>query len=292
MIKKCVFLLVALMILCGSPVWAGDDYPTMGMVYNIKEDSVIKYDCRRMQNDLLECDFVQTAIRKKKTDEDLKNKIEEAKKQLPDAIKEASQGTCSGTDILLNAMEGKITPEKAADLYVKFNKKEGSSSSDEVSDKKFFIKTVKEMVPSKKQDTVVFLRSMNEFCKTRSEESWLKIAKQEHEKEMRTCSVSSNPFKQTFKWVEDYSGKGTWVADAKPDGPCGIVQLSRFEAVTDAGSTMFWKYIAKKAITNPKGETSWPGLSCSDLDENEYVYDWKNDKYSKLGCEYIEFSPI
>ncbi|NKM84784.1 hypothetical protein GFL54_10825 [Rhizobium laguerreae] len=37
-------------------------------------------------------------------------------------------------------------------------------------------------------------------------------------------------------------------------------------------SGMFWRYIALKAATNPSG-TVVPGMSCSAIDQGEYVYD-------------------
>jgi len=121
----------------------------------------------------------------------------------------------------------------------------------------------------------------------------------EHDKEVRTCQVSSNVFTQTFKYVQDYtSNSGAWVVQSQPEGPCGIVQLSRFEPViTKIGDTNYtnWNYIAKKAITNPKGQ-AFLELKCSNLDQNEYVYDWQSstqeDDLYRLGCDYIEFSPI
>lgn len=282
--KKAPALFMTLILsVLSSQAFAADEHPTTGIIYNTKEDSSITYNCTKMQSGVLECEFVQTAVRKKTKAEDLKKKIEQAKKQLPDALKElSSEKTCDWMSVMLNVLEGKSTPEKAAE----------DAPKGAVSDKKQFIKGMKEMSPSKKQDLLVSLRTLDEFCKTKSEESYLKITKLEHEKEMRTCTVSSNPFKQNFKWVEDYSGKGAWVVDAKPEGPCGVVQLTRFEADRTDSKLVFWRYIAKKAITNPKGELLLPGLSCGDLDQGEYLYDWKNDRDSKLGCEYIEFSPI
>jgi hypothetical protein len=54
---------------------------------------------------------------------------------------------------------------------------------------------------------------------------------------------------------------------------------------------VFWKYIAKKAVTNKQG-LFMRGLGrdvmCKDLDENEYIYD-SGSKTHALGCDYIEF---
>lgn len=276
----CMFLIFSTL---SSQAFAGDEYPTTGIVYNTKEDSSIIYDCTKVQNGTLECEFVQTAVRKKTKAADLKKKLEEARKELPNALKElSSEKSCDWMSASLAVLEGKNTAEKAA----------ADAPPGVISNRTQFIKAMKEMPQSKKQELIASLSPLDEFCKTKTEESYLKVIKFEHDKEMRTCAVSSNPFKQIFKWVEDYSGKGAWVVNANPEGPCGIVQLTKFEADHTNSKLIFWRYIAKKAITNPKGELMLPGLSCGDLDQNEYLYDWKNDRDNKLGCEYIEFSPI
>ena len=68
------------------------------------------------------------------------------------------------------------------------------------------------------------------------------------------------------------------------------MNVSRFEQDETSGSTgLFWRYYAKKVITNPRGEV-WPGLSCSGLDQREYLYDWRS-KDAYMGCNYIKFGP-
>lgn len=283
MIRNIFYFLSLAICVISSAAFAGDEYPTTGIVYNTKEDSSITYDCNKLNGNILECDFVQTSVRKKAKAKDLPEKLLEAKKQLPDAIKEiSSEKSCEWMAVILSVLEGKATPEQAAE-----NAPKGA-----ISDKEQFIQGMNEMSASKKGDLLASTVALNDFCETKSEKSFLNITKMEHEKAIRTCNVSSNPFKQTFKWVEDYYGKGAWVVDAKPSGPCGVVQLDRFEADVTNSKLVFWKYIAKKAITNPKGEMLLPGLTCGDLDQDEYPYDWKNERDTKLGCEYIEFSPI
>ena len=75
-------------------------------------------------------------------------------------------------------------------------------------------------------------------------------------------------------------------------GACGIVQLSRFEPERlKSSSGEFWKYIAKKSVTNKQGlfMRGFGGdVMCKDLDENEYIYDYKSKTHA-LGCDYIEF---
>ena len=109
-----------------------------------------------------------------------------------------------------------------------------------------------------------------------------------HDKDMRTCKVSANTFEGTFNAIASQSGADTWVAQSTPSGPCGAVQLSRFESESAAG-VRFWKFFSRKAITNPTG--MFYGQSCSGFDQREYEWDWRSEETFQ-GCDYIEFSPI
>ena len=285
MAKKFGIYLSILSSIYASPTLAEVEYPTLGMAYNLREDSSITYSCKRVPDRTLECEFVQTSIRKKSRAEELTKKLSDAKKQFPDAVKNiAKDKICDWIGPTVQVLDGKKTAEQAAETAFK-----GA-----ISDKNKFIAGLNGLSDSKKQDLLENMSAYDDFCKTKSEDSFLKLTKIEHQKQTRTCLVSSNAFKQKFKWIGDYEGKGAWVADAPPSGPCGVVLLDRFENDKSLSNNNLplWRYISKKAITNPKGETIIPGMTCADLDESEYIYDWRNERERKLGCEYIEFSPI
>ncbi|MBB3649106.1 hypothetical protein FHX14_005340 [Rhizobium sp. BK619] len=46
-----------------------------------------------------------------------------------------------------------------------------------------------------------------------------------------------------------------------------------------------------RLATNPAG-TMLPGMSCSAIDQGEYVDDCKNTRSDHTQCEFIDFSPI
>lgn len=106
--------------------------------------------------------------------------------------------------------------------------------------------------------------------------------------------MTSNTFEQTFKLVSPGgNAKISWVIESQPSGPCGVVQLSRFESeTTKIGNSTYvdWNYVARKAVTNPSGEL-FLGLQCSGLDQGEYFYDWRSEVH-QMSCDYIEFSLI
>ena len=283
--EKRDFLLVLVISCLSVSAFAGNDYPTTGTVYNTKEDSSIMYNCSKARDEKLECELVQTFVRKQTKPSEWNKKLAEAKKQMPDAVKELSKdngSSCKLMSVLARTLDGKLNLKEAAE----------ETPKNSIFDQKGFFKYIKGMSESKRQEMYALATAMEEFCKTKSEESYIKVAKLGIEKEMHTCRIGSNPFKETFKWVSDYSGKGAWVAEAQPSGACGVVQLNRFETGLVDGKFTLWNYIAKKAVTNPKGEAPFIGKCADALDQDEYLYNWKNERDSLMDCKYIEFSPF
>jgi hypothetical protein len=127
---------------------------------------------------------------------------------------------------------------------------------------------------------------MNALCREPVEARYLDMIRFSHQRDTRTCLASSNRFIQRFRRV---TGSDSWVVTDTPTGPCGTVNASRFEKDKSVRLD-FWRYYAKKVITNPQGEFL-PGTSCTKLDQDEYFYDWRSKDW-QLGCDYIEFSPI
>lgn len=278
-----------------NTAYAQLDVPTTGMLYNTQEASLLTYNCHKSDNAKLDCEFIQTSVRKKSKPAELEKKIEDAKKQFPDALKEISSDKSCGKELsfinpLIDVLSGKKTPEEIAETF----------SSDKDFNKEEFLQNMKESSTDDKRELLKTMLALQNFCKEKTEESFLELTKLSHEKDSRTCIIAAGySFTQTFTYVEDYSsGDGTWVVESKPEGPCGAVQLSRFVSEkTKIGDSEFtnWKYIAKKAITNRDG-AYFGDFKCSQADENEYLYDWKTstktDRLYHLGCEYIEFSPL
>lgn len=134
-----------------------------------------------------------------------------------------------------------------------------------------------------------------ETCRTKSLDGLRRFLRLALEKDARTCLVSTNRFEQTFRPVKDYEGKLiSWtVADTLPQGDCGFVQMSRFVPDDNkplGGRILLWKYIGKRATSNPEGKTL-TGMSCREWDESETVYSWQSKEIA-LQCDYIEHSSI
>lgn len=252
--------------LIGASNVLAEDAPDMGFLYNTKETHSLVFQCHKSTDNMLECDFTQTAVRKKEKPDDLKASLNQARDEFRNGVKFTSE-ECKSYSDLLDILEGRKKPPKEEGL--------------------------KNITEIEKRDLIESMKAMTQFCKDKTEENYLKLIRLNHDKNMRTCQVSSNTFKQTFRYIQDnVSGKGTWVTKGDPAGPCGIVQLSRFEPEQPKKGfpITFWKYIARKAITNPQGSIA-PGALCKELDESEYLYDWRSKEH-QLSCDYIDFSAL
>lgn len=245
-----------------------EELPTSGIVYNTKETNSLVYFCEKNRDNTLDCDFTQTRVRKKAKAEDLKTRLDQARTGFPTS-KELTTESCKSQKDFFEILQGqKKAPKKETEDY---------------------LKNISEL---EKKDLLRIVAAMESACKLKTEESYLNVVRVGYEKDARTCVVSSHTYKQSFRLVLDHlSGARAWVAKGEPSGACGIVQLSRFEPERLKDSKLvFWKHVAKKAVTNKQG-LFMPGAMCKDLDEDEYIFDWKSKEHA-LGCDYIEFSPL
>lgn len=252
-------------------------YSLGGRVYNTVENGWLTYECSPPERDLLTCDFVQISIRQRLSAADAAKRLAKETQDWPDAL----------------AKEMKTTPEK---IYESSDWKglcdmaqqglaalSGSPSTDEMQ------KAVSRMSPIARRDFAAQMSAMNQACKTRKLDYVKQFMALGIDVEQRTCQISTNPFRQVFKAV--YASDGTFnswnVADTTPTGDCGTINLSRLVPVPEksGGNPYFWRYMARKVITNP--ESSMLLMQCKDLDEREYLYDWKKQNIA-LHCDYIE----
>lgn len=241
------------------------DAPDVGLLYNTKESHSLVFQCKQSTKNILECDFTQIAVRKKAKAEDLKVSLSQARDEFRAGVKMTPE-ECKAYGELVEILEGRRMAPKEQEF--------------------------KKISDIAKKDLLASTKAMTQFCKSRTEENFLKMIRLDHNKNLRTCLVNSNTFKQSFRYVQNnVSGVGAWVAKGEPTGPCGIVVLSRFEPEQPKGvSLVIWKYITRKAVMNPQG-SFLPGASCKEFDEREYIYDWRSKEH-QLSCDYIEFSAL
>jgi len=245
-----------------------DVVPSSGIVYNTKETSSLVYNCVNNRDNSLDCDFTQTSVRKKAKPQDLEARLNQGREAFSTS-KELTPEICKEQKDYVEILYGR---KKAHNKVLQG-----------------FVRNISDL---EKKDTLKILNAATTACDSKNEENYLNVIRIGHDKDTRTCKVSSLTYKQSFRLVLDtVSGARSWVAKGDPSGACGIVQLSRFEPESLKDSKyVFWKYIAQKAVTNRKGLLT-PGMACKDLDEDEYVYDWRHKEHA-LGCDYINFSVL
>lgn len=264
-----IIALVGISLLCAASALA-EQAPSSGEVYNTREASHLLYFCEKSPNDSLDCDFTQTRVRKSVKPEVLKARLDMARKQFS-TEKVFSPDECKQVKDFAEVFRGrKMVQGKEAET-------------------KDWLKSMSDL---ERKDVRKQLDASIAGCDSKSEENYLNVVRTAFDKDVRTCIVSSNTYKQSFRLVLDpISGAQSWVATGDPSGPCGVVQLSRFEPEQPEGlSITFWKYIAKKAVTNKQGMLM-ERMACTDLDEAEYIFDWRSKDWA-LGCDYIIFSPL
>lgn len=274
LVRQNISFLIAIGLMALPSKAYSDEYPNTIQVYSEKENASAVINCKKDGNETLHCDFTQVRVRKLAKKSELKKKI---KKRIPDVLSEFKKNptslkkTCSETTAMYNLVSGKTKPNESE---LKINKQ-------------IFSKKFKKMSPTEKKDLLVNFRATKEALCKPSVNTLKQMIVVEHDKLTRTCAVSSQTFKQSFK--RDYQ-TGNWVHTSPPDGICGIVHIGTLEKAKIRGKLNkfgLWNYISTKVVTNKKGE-NWP-TKCSEYDEGEYRYNWrKDDKY--LGCDYIKFS--
>lgn len=259
------------------------DIPTGGLLFNQQEDHSLSYFCQQQNDGRLGCDFTHSTVRKKAKPEDLEHRLAAARGDFPLAVEEF-QGSkeCQTFRVLIDLVEGKSPPEQHFPLRPNGPKDPATFKAG--------IEKLRARY-AERPDELDALKAMDRFCSDRTEENFLNIVTKQFERDVRTCVVSAHTFKQTFTWVSSWgSGKGAWVVDDRPQGPCGVINLSRFEKDDANPQLAFWRYYSRRTVTNPEGEFL-PNQTCrTSADQNEYLYDWKNDRDTRMGCEFIEFS--
>jgi hypothetical protein len=230
------------------------------MVYNTIDASSMVHRCNLTDRVTMDCEFTQTSIRRKLSTEDAAKKLAEARAEFTTKPSAVSQTECAQYETMSLILHGK----KAAPDMQGFSK----------------------MTARMKSDALLIVNQFVAFCRDPSIDNWIKIISAGLDKDKRTCSISSNSLYQKFR----QSDANTWTVVSQPYGPCGVVQLDRFEAdkAKPAGAT-FWNYFARKAVTNPNADVG--ALCCKMLDEREYKYQWQK-RDPEFSYDYVEFSPI
>jgi len=248
----------------GKDTEAEEDHPTTGIVYGETEKQSLKYTCKKLNQNKIECNFIGTNILQSKKENDWENRKKNAlstfRKKKPAELTKLKNQSCQLSSMMKNYLAGKISPPKAPKLEK--------------------VSTLQKNYFRKLADT------MQKFCRKPNEKTYIESERFSFETELKTCGVSSNSFTQQFS-RQGQSSRNVWVVEDKPTGPCGVVQLDRFQL--ENKKLGFWNYYSRKAVTNPSGIAII--IPCSKLDQNEYKFSWKSREIH-LNCQIMKFSPF
>lgn len=279
------YLLGSMMLAAATGALATDAPLSVGTVHNTRDNGWISYECDPVEDDRLTCVMTQVMIRKKLSPSQVEAKYQEAVRGWPEALAKEYK---TAPDRIMDGKEMKELCSMAS-AYVGLLRGSGNGAGLPPE----AVASVRTQSAIQKRDNEQQFGAILDSCASKNLDGMRRSTRLALERDARTCTVSTNRFQQTFRPVRNLDGKLTsWTfADTTPQGECGVVQMSRFRPADPDGKTdtIFWQYVAKKAIANPDG--SFFLASCKDLDESETLYDWRSKEIA-LQCDYIEYSPI
>lgn len=263
----------------GAVLAAEPPYPMSGRVYNTVENGWLTYECTPPERGLLTCSFVQTSFRQQLKPDEAAERLTEETKDLAASLAKNYKTTTAGiydspqwkelcalVEKIPAILDGKAPAHTPPEVLRNFNRSSAVQN----------------------KDTRTWAIAMGQSCAARNLDGMKRAIAQLLDQSERTCIVGTNPFTQTFK--AQYAGNTfqAWiVSESTPQGDCGVINVSRLTPeITKAGEEpYFWRYYARKVITNPNADIVL--MKCSDLDENEYLYDWREQSIP-LQCDYIK----
>lgn len=277
-------LIIGLVLVVAGAAMASEA-PGLGTVHNTKDKGWLTYVCEEVGAESLTCDMTQVMIRKKLDPANVQAKYQEAVQNWPAVL--LQEYNASSVAELMASKQMRELCEQSTTYLGALHGGDGSRLPPEARS------GLARMSPLQRRDAEQQFGAIVESCNFKTLDGLKRSARLALERDARTCTVSTNAFKQTFRPVRNSDGKLlSWnYADATPQGECGMIQLSRFRPADPDGKTdtIFWQYIAKRATSNPEG-SHWLA-SCKDFDESETLYDWRSSEIA-LQCDYIEYSPI
>lgn len=264
-----MFKLIAVLIALFFPLsqlMAQVEAPTSGLLYGVKENRGLRYECSQLSDGRLQCDFVQSNIRLKKAPEDwpLEQASAEAEWDKMDAedSAELKREACEGSAMMLPILKGE-QPAPDLDQFAAISEVEKASLLDTA-------------------------MAMENFCIEPNKENWMEFKRIIFVQDTRTCEIAADTWSQTFKPQSSRNQSiPVWIIDDSVSGECGVLRLDRWE-VDNSLEFPMWNYTSRKAVNNPAG-TLGLGISCSGLDEDEYPYVWRSRSIS-MQCDRINVS--
>jgi len=237
--------------------------PIYGKLTGINDGDVMDYECVRIPEGKIKCDFVQVLFSKDEPEQDRASFIAVLNDE--GAAKNELAEMCAPFDRRDEILAGDTVPEDELTLGARSVIEEMRKAEAETSPEYFAALKAS-------------LDALANFCSDPNAKTANIVFDVSDEYAARTCSPWVNRFSQEFRETDEQ----TWVAESVPLGPCGVVNTSKF--VNDGQYPDFWSYFASKIVTNKDGDGILP---CDELDENVQPYLWNAPPIFK-NCVFFE----
>lgn len=250
----------------------GLDYPFNVVVYGTVENDYITGECIKLAETKMQCDLLQVHVSRKGKPKDRDKiasmlKSKEGLKELNEFKKSPGfKKMCSEGEKMFNALKAGVVPK--------------------FSDREKWEKNFKNSHPRHKAHIMDTVNSMKVFCDNPSEENYESFLMLSHEKDMRTCTVWHNSYKQNFTRSNSSSDK--WISNEGPSGDCDVIDIAVFKKANTKFGSSFWVYETERIITNKEAKFMGGLAMCKDRLEQKMLYDWNQPKKFR-GCDYIDF---
>lgn len=251
-----------MMICLISCTAAANDRPLNGTGGGEVDGDFMEYQCTPLTDGRLNCLFTQIKITRAAKSEDLSVALARVEEQAK-TFKGLDKETCAGVRDMLILLQGK-SPPAGSKLHI-----------DEAQRQKWL-----QMPAREREDQIAMMTAMLRICEKPSRDSLAAVARLEHNKKLRTCRIFTNKFEQVFS----RTGPNVWAHSSAPQGECGSINVSTFER--DDPRFGLWNIQMRKIVTNKSG--SFLSMKCSDLDESQLTYTWRNTEFFK-GCDYVRW---
>lgn len=249
-------------------------FPSSGRVYNTQESAWLNFECSPPRDSLMTCTFLQTGIRQQTKPEEARRRLAKEAAELEASLAKDYKTSPAG---IYDTTQWKELCAMATDIS---NALQGKPAARIEAEK---LQPLKKIGAKERQDMLQWSNLIASSCASRSLDGMKSAIALSLDQEQRTCLIRSYQFSQTFKPQLSNGALQAWiVADTEPAGDCGLINVSR---LVPGKESWEWRYYARKVVTNPSSNVLL--ISCADLDEKEYIYDWMPQPVN-LQCDYIK----
>lgn len=235
-----------------------DNYPRMDVLASSSEMASINYACNKPvakagEYKKIECDISYQVLRNQKKTQVPRKEIEDEfkKKGFPGDICKMYGKNIAGMTI----EEVRVEAERQEEPLNDFNRM-----------------IISEMTPI-----------LQEMCREKSLDSFLKFVKFSQEIESNTCEIESKKIRETFTELpQKKDNRSLWVSEGNSLPPCGKKEIIKFVPL---GSNS-WAVHFENIILNKQAKTD-SGGACKDLEGDRNLFNSHNNVWI-LPCKYIK----